>query len=187
MFGWLTRKKSTVQAQEVDRPKADENGRVIVPNLSLAHRASADNDPQGMSALQWAADWCGYQGEVTQEWLPRLESALVGRREKGTKKGDREEEARVLKMAVRALRLEEQRVRAERTKDAFPWAQFRLGPVDMGDKLDCPCKLAVAMDEQIIPWSAFPVLPMPGCDAHFCKCWFRQVTKVEAAKAGIKN
>ena len=83
--------------------------------------------------------------------------------------------------------LEAQRARAERTKDAFPWAQFRLGPADISDPLDCPCELALPMDNQIMAWGEMPVLPMPGCDAHVCKCWFRQVTKSEAAKAGIKT
>lgn len=187
MFGWLKREKASAQAPQIDRPKTDQNGRAILPDLALVRRVDADYGPQAMLALQWASDWCEYQGEVTKEWLPRLEDVLAGRREKGIKKGEREDEARVVKMAARALRLEDQRLKAERTKGAFPWAQFRLGPVDMGNKFDCPCKLALAMDKQITPWNAFPVLPLPGCDAHVCKCWFRQVTKAEAAKAGIKT
>ena len=185
MFGWIKRKGAKPSPQREQRPDADVNGRAILPELLGFDHSEGATDAQKMMALRWAASWCGYRGEVTEAWLHGLANTLRGIREKGVRKGEFEEEKRVLQTATRALRWEAQRARAETTKSAFPWAQFRLGPADITDPLDCPCKLALTMDKQIMPWSAFPVLPMPGCDAHTCKCWFRQVTKAEAAKSGI--
>ena len=185
MFGWLKRNAAPAASLLPDRPTHDVNGRPIIPALNGFSHPEAATDEQKLAALRWAAAWCGYQGEVTNAWLHGLANALVGRREKGVRKGEFEEEKRVLGMATRALRLEAQRTRASRVISAFPFAQFRLGPVDTSDKLDCPCAQAVELQGQIIPLTDFSALPLPGCDAHACKCWFRSVTRAEAKKAGI--
>lgn len=186
MFGWLKRALAPVPYQQAKRPDIDMNGRAVTPELlGFVHPEEA-TDAQKMTALRWAASWCGYRGEVNEAWLHGLANTLRGIREKGVRKGEFEEEKRVLRTATRALRLEAQRARTERTCGAFPYSQFRLGPADMSDPLDCPCKLALEMEKRIMPWNHFPVLPMPGCDAYVCKCWFRQVTKAEADKHGIK-
>lgn len=149
--------------------KADDRQRPLRPAIQGLFTPEAADATQKQLALSWAHQWlCLGEQTSPANLLPDLDAAISGK----LKLRDTPDHA-VLRTAVRALQSAAAENRANRTAGAFPWRELRLGP-----QLDC-CQSASDIAGKLIPTNQFLSIPLPGCDAGECKCWFRQVTKAE--------
>lgn len=176
MFSWFKRSnpafpKPTVEAG--GQPDLDKIARPLRPGLKGFSNQEEASTRQRLLALQWAKEWTGNAllPIPTEQLLEPLENALSGKLMKA-----KDPAHPVVSHAARALSLSAQETRAERTKDAFPWIELRLGPQEH------PCQAAKQRAGRIVPFSKLPHIPLPECDEAECMCWFRQVTKAEASK-----
>lgn len=153
--------------------RQDENGRPIAPHiLELTNPGEASNQ-QIEQALEWAKGWLRSDAETDRTEMRDLVRKCLN----GTASKKETPERAIAAMATRVLRLSACRNRHLKSKDAFPWAMLRLGP-----QVD-PCKCARDLESRLIPVDDFLPIPLPGCDASICKCWFRSVTRREAEKS----
>lgn len=183
MFGWLNRRRT----QDVVRFDLDRNGRPTPPSFPGLFNKEDASDTDRMTALMWAKQWCGYQGEVTEKWLYGLNNRLAGKRERGERKGEFEEEKRVLEMAVRLLRFSGARNRTMRTARIFHSVYLKIGPVDLDDDEQCPCNLVLDMEGRLLQPEDYPMLPLPGCTAGVCRCHVLANTFGDAKRKGLVN
>lgn len=173
MFSWFKRSKLGSH-QPLDtaklQPDRDKIGRPLRPILLGFTDRQEATIQQRLLALQWAKEWTG-NGLLTipiEQLLEALANVLGGKPMKANDPAHP-----VISHAVRALALSAQETRAERTRDAFPWLELRLGAQEQ------PCNAAKRRVDQPVNWDEIPRIPLPDCDVSECKCWIRQVTKGE--------
>lgn len=179
MFGWFKRPEPSApqpSATTGTESGRDKLGRPIRPRLRGFSNKEDATTAQRILALEWAKEWTG-SGQLptsTEQLLEPLASLMVGKRMK-----TKDPAYPVVSYAARALSLSAQETRAERTKGAFPWIELRLGPQEH------PCDAARHRAGRVVPFADLPHIPLPECDEAECSCWFRQITKAEAAKRDL--
>lgn len=176
MFGWFKASNPRPSAVAEQHLARDKIGRPIRPRLQgFSNREDASSD-QRLLALQWAKEWTGNAllPIPTGQLLEALANVLGGKPMK-----PKDPAYAVVSHAAKALSLSAQEARAERTKGAFPWVELRLGPQAH------PCPAAKRRAGRLVPFTDMPHIPLAECDEAECKCWFRQITKAEAAKRDL--
>lgn len=172
MFGWF--KKPPASSPEPPPPfRRDANGRAIRPDLpGLTIPEQASEAEKGL-AVEWALDWTGSSALniSVSDLVTLVDQGMAGKALKA-----RDPAYRVVASALRCLRSAAQDNRAARASKFLPWMQFRLGPQEN------PCRLARDLDRRLIPCADHPPIPLPGCDAEACKCWFEQLTNAAAKR-----
>ena len=173
MFGWFRKPSSSNAEPSTPTLRHDANGRAIrpdIPGLTIPEQAS---EAEKELAIEWALGWTGSRALDVRmsDLIALIDQGMTGRFPK-----TKDPAYRVVESAVRCLRSAAQDNRASRASKFLPWMQFRLGPQEN------PCRLARDLDRRLIPCADHPPIPLPGCDAEACKCWYRQLTNAAAKR-----
>lgn len=138
------------------------------PRLNKLTHAEEASNKEILSSLKWAAAWCGYQKLSVRPLLPVLKAGLSD-----PKQFNKLQNGDVVHMALRLLRLEAAKNRAERSANALPWVVFCTGPQEQ------PCASARELVGKCVATKDGFQIPLPACDQLVCKCHFRAITRRE--------
>lgn len=126
-----------------------------------------------ITALEWASVWTGDAHPNPRKLLRHLNVLIGG----GARRNLPAMGRATLLMAFHAVGQGTQRNRSERTRRGLPFFALRLGPADPDDIC------AAARDRAGVVSEDIPVIPLAECDRQTCKCWYRQMSRRQGARA----